>query len=253
MRLVYALQFRIAAPAGVTGVSLPELLAGDVGTWISGWYKQRRNLEVSLPKASQIITPLPLHTVETAYSSARAADAVHDAVTWKYPAETDDRLLWESRCEWASTGADTEFSFLLRIASREFIVAPPHFDIRRPRIVRSIVQKYRCFSGGHDLSSLPERVQISTLPVLLATLLSRERRLPSYYCQSTPIRNDRSQILSTWPTSSSDSRTSSYLPTSGRHSALPTRSARLSPASMGRCGFTGQVSIVARTRLRIPF
>jgi len=178
MRLVYALQFRIAAPTGVIGVSLPEMIKTDVSGWIQEWYKQRQGLDLSVPTISQVVTPLPLHSVETAYAAATGSGAVHQAVTWRYPAEPDDRLLWESRCEWASTGGDTEFSFLLRIASREFLVAPPHFDIRRPRIVRSIVQKYRCFSGGHDLSLLPQRVRIENLDALLEILRSKERRLP---------------------------------------------------------------------------
>jgi len=157
MRLVYAMQFRVAPLTGVGDVDLPNRLKADVVVWIGEWYRQRQGLNISLPTTTQIVTPLPLHTIDVAYSVPSVSGAGHYAVTWRYPAEPDDRLLWESRCEWATICGDTEFSFLLRLASREFLVAPPAFEIRRPRIVRTIVQKYRCHSGGHEVSLLPCR------------------------------------------------------------------------------------------------
>ncbi len=177
MRLVYALQFSITPPTGVVDVSLPDMIKTDVQEWISSWYKQRKDIELSVPATSEVLSPLPFHSLEASFGKA-SSGGVHQAITWRYPAEPDDRLLWESRCEWASLGVETEFSFLLRIASREFLVAPPQFDIRRPRIVRAIISKYRCRSGGCDLSLLPQRVGVATLDVLLLALGSNERRLP---------------------------------------------------------------------------
>jgi hypothetical protein len=177
MRLVYALQFQIATPAGVTGVSVPDMLRADVGAWIRDWYKKRQEINFELPGTSRLLAPLPLHSVETSYRST-SSGTVHQAVTWGYPAEPDNRLLWESRCEWAATDEDIEFSFLLRLASREFLVAPPQFDIRRPRIVRSIIQKYNCTSGGVSLHLLPQQVWIKDIPSLVETLYSKRRRLP---------------------------------------------------------------------------
>jgi hypothetical protein len=122
MRLVYAMQFRVAPLTGVGDVDLPNRLKADVVGWIGEWYRQRQGLNISLPTTTQIVTPLPLHTIDVAYSVPSVSGAGHYAVTWRYPAEPDDRLLWESRCEWATICGDTEFSFLLRLASREFLV-----------------------------------------------------------------------------------------------------------------------------------
>ncbi len=178
MRLVYALQFRVSQPGGVIAVDLPNLLKADVEEWIAGWYKRRQGVSVSLPATNQAMAPLPLHAVEVAHTMSSSSRAAHHAVTWRYPAESDDRLLWESRCEWATTGGDTEFSFLLRLASREFLVAPPSLELRRPRIVRAIVDKYRCFSGSQELLLLPSRIRIPTLTSLIDAIHDRGRRLP---------------------------------------------------------------------------
>ena len=109
MRLVYALQFRVAASKGAVEANLPNLLKADVADWITEWYRQRRGLDMSLPSTTQVATPLPLHTIDVAYSAPSASGAGHYAVTWRYPSEPDDRLLWESRCEWATTRGETEF------------------------------------------------------------------------------------------------------------------------------------------------
>jgi hypothetical protein len=178
MRLVYALQFRVEDSARPGESSLPDLLKGEVTAWIADWYKRRLGLDISFPDATETIAPHPLHTIDVAYSVPHADGAAHYAITWRYPAEPDDRLLWESRCEWATTSGRTEFSFLLRLASREFLIAPPSFAIRRPRILRAVVQNYRCYSGGLELSLRPARVRIATLDALLSALQSKDRRLP---------------------------------------------------------------------------
>lgn len=178
MRLVYALQFQIAAPSGVKGASVPEMLKKDVAAWIRDWYQYWKKVDVSVPETSQFITPLQGHSIEVSYNNVAISNVIHHSVTWKYPAEQDDRLIWESRCEWASIGEDTEFSFLLRIASREFVIAPPQFNVHRPRIIRAIVKKYNCSSGGIALSALPIHVRVEDLSSFLEVLHSSHRRLP---------------------------------------------------------------------------
>jgi hypothetical protein len=178
MRIEYATQFNIVAPPTEDLSHILDMLNSLVFDWIRGWYRKRKSLDVLLSGATHLSEPYPDHRIEIGFKSASSIGVFHNTVDWRYPDERDDNLLWNSHCEWASTGAEVEFSILVNIDSRSFKILPPHLTIKRPRIVCDLLSHLNCQSGGFSLSVLPTFISTLELDIFIQILLSNSRRLP---------------------------------------------------------------------------
>jgi hypothetical protein len=148
-----------------------------VGEWVRHWYQERKNLEVAVPLGGGALEPVELHRVEVSSATATSGESVWSLI-WSYPADLDDKLLWQSSITVAEAEGVSEVGVVIRIASREFRIAPPSFDVRRPYIVKALLEALPCYLGGKQLRASPQSVGVEDVAAFETFLFGRDRRLP---------------------------------------------------------------------------
>ncbi len=86
------------------------------------------------------------------------------------------------------------FSLLLRIASASFELLPARFQLRPPRVIRSILARGDAHLGVHRLRFEPTRVDPDGVPELCALLVEQRRRHPLIVISPEAYTDDRYAI-----------------------------------------------------------
>jgi hypothetical protein len=175
VRPVYAVQFEVRSPASA---SAPIHAVREIASnWVRQWYQKWKGIEIVVPLGGGVIEPLDLHRVEVVSAMATTGQSVW-SVVWSYPAEPDDTLLWQSSVTASEADSVIEVAIIIRIASREFRLAPLSFDVRRPYIVKTLVDTLPCYLGGRQLRGASQSVGVEDIASFETLLFDRNRRLP---------------------------------------------------------------------------
>src|SRR5438874_1136956 len=184
---MYSVQFQIAPPPGAALSDVPGLVRLKVVAWIKDWYHRWKQKELMLPVGTANLSPLPDHRI-VVEEAGDAKGAATWAVTWSYPSSSDSTLAWQSRCEVASVEGNTEVSFAIRLESLEFIVAPQEDELRRPRIVKSLLESFPCTLNGRTVPWQPTLVGVRDIDAFVRDHInSGVRRLPLVLVSRDPI------------------------------------------------------------------
>lgn len=154
LKPVYGVQFQIRPEAPATSGSLLESVRGDVVDWVKQWYQQWKSIEVPVPADGGRAAPSSDHLIQTTLQKAGTGEAVWQ-LSWRFPDNRDQSLFWETNCLVAVADGKAEFSLLLRVGSLEFEVKPAEYWLGRPKIVRTVVEKYSCILGERRLLTKP--------------------------------------------------------------------------------------------------
>lgn len=178
MQPVYAVQFEIRPDEAASNSAVWESAAGRILAWVTDWYSRRMSLDVDLSVNGSAKALPPSHTVEISSMKTTAGERIWKMV-WTYPDERDDNLLWQSQALLAVAAGMLEFTFILRLTSRQFEVKRAVFKIRPPRIVRELVESFPCYLGPLRLSAKPFPLAAEDVREFVwKSLKSEDRRLP---------------------------------------------------------------------------
>lgn len=195
MRPVYAVQFEVRSPDPASHASAISAVTDSTAAWVTGWYRHWKNLDVTIPVESGVIAPAELHRLEV--TAATSGDNALWSLSWSDPSEPDENLLWQSAVTAARAEDKTEVSIVIRITSREFVIAPPTFDVRRPYIVKSLLHTLPCYLGGRPLRTAPQAIGVEDGQSFETLLFDPRRPLPivlfsrdpySEQCITSPVR-----------------------------------------------------------------
>jgi len=188
MRLVYAVQFAVRNPEGRTLEEVPSLLQDLTEAWVNEWYTLRHGNRVDIPRTTGSSEPREGHRI-----SIEARPRTYDApfywsINWSYPFDQDPGMLWQSACQIARLTEDTEFSFSLRLVSRKFVVLPPRFELKRPRLIPKVVSTFPCVLGDAYLTSKATVIRVRDVDNFVAnTLAASGRRIPVVLFSKDPF------------------------------------------------------------------
>ncbi len=179
MRVVYGVQFETRPPEGTPNEDVPSIVRKKVADWVADWYKVRRSMDIVFPIDGGTLTPLEAHQVKVLRQAASFGESLWSC-EWAYPSDEEPNLLWQSQCLVAHSVGQTEVSFLLRLAVKEFQIRSVHFDVRRPRLIKGLVDDLPCYLGGRRVQSTPRLLSATDVDSFVEqTLLSPDRRLPA--------------------------------------------------------------------------
>jgi hypothetical protein len=173
MRNVYAVQLQLRAEPS-RDVAWPSLV-GAIGGWARSWYA-RRGTEIAVP-AGQELRPIDGHSLLTTIAEGASGEKLW-TMSWSYPADDDPSLLWGANATAAARGDELETSLVLRVGSRTYRVAPPSFRLRRPNVVKTLLEQFDCSVGGRQVTTTAATVVAADVAGLVEDLRSPDRRLP---------------------------------------------------------------------------
>ncbi len=177
MKPVYGVQFQIT-PEGVSAEQLLDSVQQHVGAWVKQWYQQWKSTEVELPEPGKPLVPFTSHSIQVSEQRAASGEAIW-RLAWHYPDNRDQTLFWETTVLVALADGLAEFSLILRVGSAEFEIKPAQYWLGRPRIVRTLVEKYACSLGGRRLQNEPTILSAEDIHAYVKeTLTSATRRVP---------------------------------------------------------------------------
>ena len=188
MRPIYAVQFEVA-PREENGNKneVTHAVLRCLASWISEWYLFRKRVSLDFPLDGATLRPCQGHEL-TVTRKIHAEGVEHSTVSWSYPGEPDGNLLWHTRCEVSSFGGLIEFSLQLFLESLQFYIAPVDFDLKRPRVIATLLREFRCTHGDTTLTLQPRDLCADSVTGFVSNcLLSRGRRLPIVAVSRTPI------------------------------------------------------------------
>jgi hypothetical protein len=186
VRTVYATQFDVE-PTKSTD-DLFQRLLGATDDWVKRWYERRR-MDIAVPVGGGILEPDDGHRVEVTDARGAGAERLW-SITWTYPADDDRAVLWQSVCTVGVANGRVGFSLVIRLGSSEFKVAPPSFQLRRPRLVKNVVDAFACTLGGRSVSSSPRFVGVDDVEAFVEMLRSPARRLPIVLVSADPFSEE---------------------------------------------------------------
>ncbi len=174
---VYGVQFQIK-PEALSADQLLDSVQQDLGAWVRQWYQQWKSIDIDLPEPGKPLAPLPSHLIQVSEQRATSGEAVWKLI-WRYPDNRDDTLFWETTALLALADGLVEFSLILKVGSAEFEIKPAQYWLGRPRIVRSLVEKYPCSLGDRLLHGGPMALGAEDVHAYVQeTLTSAGRRMP---------------------------------------------------------------------------
>jgi hypothetical protein len=174
MRPVYAVEFKIRRD-GEQGDIAADVRGASL-TWIADWYQVHHGLPVTVDEHGDIM-PLAGHRIATSLDAAPSGEQLWLA-RWSYPSDIDAGVLWSIELAVAEADGDTEFSLVLGVGSADFVIAPPEFDLKPPRLVKFLVDSHACALGGTPLRSTYQEVTPDSVDTFVDYLRSKDRRLP---------------------------------------------------------------------------
>jgi hypothetical protein len=178
MRLLYAAQFEVASLDNARWAAKREDVLNVVSSWISEWYRSRKNVQIDLPRVTASLNPASGHDLAVSASFAKSENISHTVISWSYPDENGGNLLWNSRIELAEFRDLTEFSFQLQFDSMQYVIAPVEFTLKRPRIIGAMLRQFNCTCGDTRVSNEPREVTAPGMAEFIQRVESRRRRLP---------------------------------------------------------------------------
>jgi hypothetical protein len=190
MRPLYATQFEVVPRGSMSSGELSAEVLRAIGGWVSEWYLTRKNVTIYFPVGSGTIRPTEGHEVTVGRNVSSNARISHSTVSWAYPYEKDGNILWHSICEVSEFDGQVEFSLQLSLDSLQFYIAPIEFDLKRPRVIGTLISQFDCVYGDTHLSLKPLSVSAQEVANFVQKrLCSKQRRLPIVLISKAQITN----------------------------------------------------------------
>lgn len=188
MRPLYAIQFEVIPHGSVSSGELSTEVLRTIGSWVSEWYLMRKTTTIDFPVEGGTLQPRDGHEVTVSRRLSSNARVSHSTVSWSYPYENDGNILWHSRCEISEFDGQVEFSLQLSLDSIQFYIAPVEFDLKRPRVIGTLIKQFDCVYGDTHLSLEPRGVATQQVGEFVhRRLYSMQRRLPIVLISRTPV------------------------------------------------------------------
>jgi hypothetical protein len=188
MRPLYAIQFEVAPRDSSPQLDVTDEVLRSVASWIAEWYLFRKRSQIVFPIGGGRIAPVHDHEVVVSRALSAKGEVSHCLVSWSYPDDLDGNLLWHTRCEISTFNGLTEFSLQLLLESIQFYIAPVDFNLKRPRVVATLLRQFACVHGDTRLSMEPRGLSAESVPKFVQTrLLSSSRRLPIVMVSRTSL------------------------------------------------------------------
>lgn len=188
MRLLYAVQFEVGSLDAAASVDLGVDVLNAIASWVCDWYSTRKGMDIEFPLGGGTSSPAYNHELSVRHEASQDGAVAHSLVSWSYPDDNDGNLFWHSRCEVGQFNGLTEFSIQLSLDSTQFLIAPVEFNLKRPRLVGTLLRQFRCSYGDVRLSLEPRELTAESVESFVKTrLLSPKRRLPIVLVSRTPI------------------------------------------------------------------
>jgi len=175
---VFAVQFEVKADGAAPANSVLEPISQRTVRWVEEWYSARMSMDVDLQVRGGGTNPAPSHTIMIDRKDAEGGEQTW-RLLWTYPDGKDESLLWQSQALLAISGNHAEFTFILRLTSRQFEIRRAGIKVRPPRIVREIVDAFPCYLGDLRLSTKPRTLGADDIHNFVrVSLRAEDRRLP---------------------------------------------------------------------------
>jgi len=188
MRPLYAIQFEVIPQGSMSSGELSTEVLRTIGSWVSEWYLMRKTTRIDFPVEGGTVRPRSGHEVTVSRNLSSNAQVSHSTVSWSYPDENDGNILWHSRCEISEFDGLVEFSLQLLLDSIQFYIAPVEFDLRRPRVIATLIRQFDCVYGDSHLSLEPRGVSAQQVDDFVhKRLYSKQRRLPIVLVSRTSV------------------------------------------------------------------
>ena len=174
MRAVYAVQFNLHSATGDDLSRVQE----KASEWVTGWYGRSGITCTDIPTAGGELQPLSGHSIKVQSTQSQRGGRLW-TLRWSYPSDLDPTVLWTSEFIAAAHNDVAEVALLVHLESTTFRIAPLRFTLRRPRLVRTLLETITCTSGGTALAATPQAVGIAAIDAFVRdVLLSPNRALP---------------------------------------------------------------------------
>lgn len=129
------------------------------------------------------------HSLECCVASIDDTIGPLRELRWRFADAADPSLLWSiDAALLPHEGAI--LTLVLRIASADFELVPARFQLRSPRVIRSVVERGDVHIGSHRIQLAPEWVVATRVPDLTVELLDQSRRHPIVVVSPEPNTDD---------------------------------------------------------------
>jgi len=190
MRPLYAVQFEIVPRGSASSGEVSMEVLQAVASWVTEWYLRRKTTSIEIPVNGGILQPRENHEILVTRNLSTDARVSRSTIAWTYPDDNDGNLLWHSRCEVSEFSGLVEFSLQLLLDSTQFYISPVEFDLRRPRVIATLIRQFECIHGDTRLSLEPNGLSaLGVSNFVRKRLYSKERRLPIVLLSRTVISN----------------------------------------------------------------
>ncbi len=190
-RLVYVCRFDIHSTEA-EGFVLKEYKR-----WIERHYNTKSlldNLTVNFDNPELDLALLPAGhglSVETLC----ADEGTVRTISWSYPAENDNTLLWRNDIRIGSFDGSVALEHTIAIGSVDFKIAPAKIDVGSPRVIRRICSGQTVRIGDMNVRATPYQLDLDGIEQFIELLESPLRKLPLVFV--SPYTTDEKNAINT--------------------------------------------------------
>ncbi len=191
MRTVYATQFEIGAPTDVFANWAAALDA--TRRWVEGFYA-RKQFSFAYPADGGQVRPADDHLVEVDLQQPNQTSRLC-TLDWTHPDDSDGTLRWQLQVTTALSSGALECSILVRVSSNSFSIIPARFTLRRPGLVRTLVESLPCENAGVPLRRAARILRVGELREFVAVSLANPQRALPVVVVSKDVYSEQPAVV----------------------------------------------------------
>ncbi|MBL8880485.1 MAG: hypothetical protein JNG88_15335 [Phycisphaerales bacterium] len=176
MRTVYATQFEIEAPENSAG-DYWDRVCGSTSGWVELYYG-RKQIAFDYPTLGGVARPADDHVVEVDLQQPDESTRLC-TVDWSHPDDGDSTLRWQVQVTIAQASGRVECAIVIRVSSSSFSIIPARFTLRRPGLVRTLIESLPCKNASVRLQRTARELSVGDLREFVSlSLANPQRALP---------------------------------------------------------------------------
>jgi hypothetical protein len=177
MRTIYAIQLMPKVGQDLPASAVFGQLVDKVCSWVERKYERTWNTQLMVSRDGASVAPLADHEMKTIRRGVEGGELFE--LEWHHPHDDDASVKWATTCLVARSGAELQFTLLIRITTDRLDLRPVRYDLGRPRIVSDVLESYPATVDRWPVPLDVNRLAAGEVqPYVDVVLMNRARSLP---------------------------------------------------------------------------